>query len=176
MKQHNLWAPWRIDYLKSLEENHSSSEPKGCFLCEYWTNPHHDEKNLVLWRTSLCLVVFNRFPYTGGHLLIAPSAHVGDLHQLDEATLLQMLLLARQAQKALTQAIKPHGFNLGININHCAGAGLPDHIHMHLVPRWEGDTNFMSVTAQVRLISQSLEDLYHQLKEISQKLNLPDLS
>ena len=117
MKNRNLWAPWRTAYLQSLEETSSSSRPRSCFLCEYWNHPELDEKNLVLWRTSRCLVVFNRFPYTGGHLLIAPAQHARDLDQLDENTLLQMLLLARQAQKALTAALKPQGFNLGININ-----------------------------------------------------------
>jgi ATP adenylyltransferase len=175
MKHNNLWAPWRTEYLKSLVAENPDDESPGCFLCAYWNDPTHDEKNLVLWRTRLCQVVFNRFPYTGGHLLIAPAAHVGDLNQLDEAALLEMMLLARQAQTVIQEAIKPEGFNLGINMNQCAGAGLPDHVHMHLVPRWVGDTNFMAVTGQIRIISQGLDELYQQFKEISQKLNLPQV-
>lgn len=169
MDNDNLWAPWRIAYLKSLEEE----EPGGCFLCTYWNKPDHDKKNLVLWRTRRCLVVFNRFPYTGGHLLVAPAAHVPDLADLDNDTMLDMMLLTRDAQKVLTETIKPQGFNIGINISRCAGAGLPGHVHLHLVPRWDGDTNFITTVGRVRVISQALEELYDQLAEISRRLQLP---
>ena len=172
MKNKNLWAPWRIEYLQSLDPSESTENP-SCFLCNYWNDPASDEKNLVLWRTQKCLVLFNRFPYTGGHLLIAPAAHQPDLHNLDDDTILEMMKLARDAQTALTHTIKPHGYNIGININRCAGAGLPDHVHLHLVPRWDGDTNFMAVTGQVRVISQALDDLYKQLKQTSKNLHLP---
>ena len=180
MENKNLWAPWRIEYLKSLDPNQSEKEQQadggkgeGCFLCRYWKAPEEDQANLVLWRTRLCLAVFNRFPYTAGHLLIAPAKHVGDLHSLDQDDLLEMMLLTRDAQTALTEIIRPHGFNIGININRCAGAGLPDHVHLHLVPRWKGDTNFMAVTGNVRLVSQALEELYKEMTEISQRLHLP---
>ena len=175
MQNVNVWAPWRIQYLKSLDPD-ENPEPKGCFLCDYWAHPEEDQENLVLWRTQLCLVVFNRFPYTGGHLLIAPAAHTAGLHELDEPTMLEMMTLTRDAQEVLTAAIKPQGFNVGININRCAGAGLPDHIHMHLVPRWDGDTNFMAVNAHVRVISQALDDLYQQLRQESASLNLPTVN
>lgn len=175
MKYNNLWAPWRMEYLKSLDPEGSSPESGACFLCRYWEHPADDDKQLVLWRSERCLVLFNRFPYTGGHLLIAPAAHVGDLHGLDEATLLEMMCLARQAQTVLQHAIKPHGFNVGVNIGRCAGAGLPDHVHMHLVPRWEGDTNSLSTIGNVRLISQSLDELYGQLVQLSRELDLPKL-
>ena len=111
------------------------------------------------------MVVMNRFPYSAGHLLIAPVAHVPELDNLDKDTMLEIFLLAGNAQQALTKVIRPHGFNIGINIGRCAGAGLPEHIHMHLVPRWDGDTNFMTVNAQTRVISQSLDELYIQLKK-----------
>jgi len=122
------------------------------------------------------MVLFNRFPYTGGHLLIAPAAHVATMNELDEKTILEMMLLTRDAQKALDHTIKPHGYNVGMNINRCAGAGLPDHIHLHLVPRWDGDTNFMAVTGHARVISQALEELYEQLTQTSQSLGLPQIS
>ncbi|KPK77894.1 MAG: hypothetical protein AMJ79_01720 [Phycisphaerae bacterium SM23_30] len=182
MKNKNLWAPWRMEYLKALGLKHAQKEqpsdpdkPDECFFCNYWRTPDQDQTNLVLWRTRRSLVVFNRFPYTAGHLLLAPARHVGDLLNLDEKSLLEMMLLARDAQKALTEAIKPHGFNLGININRCAGAGLPEHVHLHLVPRWTGDNNFMPVIGHVRLISQVLDELYRQLTEISQRLRLPSV-
>ena len=178
MKNNNLWAPWRIEYLKSFTKEDGSLADdapwhKNCFLCDYWKTPDQDRKNLVLWRTENCLVLFNRFPYTGGHLLIAPQDHVANLEALSKKTILDMMLLSCDAQKVLSEAIHPHGYNIGININRCAGAGLPDHVHLHLVPRWDGDTNFMSTISDVRLVSQSLEDLYDHLIKISKKLNLP---
>lgn len=106
-------------------------------------------------------------------MLIAPNQHVAEMDKLDSDTMLEMMTLACDLQKILTQAIHPQGFNIGINVNRCAGAGLPDHIHMHIVPRWEGDTNFMAVTGQVRVVSQALEDLYEQLAQLSTKLQLP---
>ena len=175
MQNANVWAPWRIQYLKSLDtEEHADS--KDCFLCDYWSHRENDQENLVLWRTQLCLVVVNRFPYTGGHMLIAPALHTANLDQLDQPTMLEMMTLARDAQTVLSAAIKPQGFNVGININRCAGAGLPDHVHMHLVPRWDGDTNFMAVNAHVRVISQALDDLYEQLRQESATLNLPTVN
>ena len=174
MDNDNIWAPWRIAYLKSLEaEESGQKESEGCFLCNYWNDPESDKKNLVLWRTQHCLVIFNRFPYTGGQLLIAPSEHIADLHGLDNDTMLEMMLLTRDAQKVICTAIKPQGFNIGINISRCAGAGLPGHVHLHLVPRWDGDTNFMATVGHVRVISQALDELYDQLTEISQNLHLP---
>ncbi len=172
MKNNNIWAPWRMEYLRTLEDD-PSGRPDGCFLCHYWSRPEEDKKNLVLWRTERCMVLFNRFPYTGGHMLVAPSGHVSSLHDLDDETMLEMMSLARDIQTALTETIQPQGFNVGININHCAGAGLPGHLHLHVVPRWEGDTNFMAVMGQVRVISQGLEDLYRELSAASEKLNLP---
>jgi len=178
MLNNNLWAPWRIEYLKSFSKEQGSLADdapwtKKCFLCEYWQHPDQDKENLVLWRTPRALVLFNRFPYTAGHLLICPPDHVPTLEALNSDILLEFMLLTRDAQKVLDQAIHPHGYNIGINIGRCAGAGLPDHVHLHLVPRWNGDTNFMSTTGNARLISQSLEELYEQLTEISQQLNLP---
>jgi len=182
MENDNLWAPWRIEYLKSLGEKEAQktdaagdAEGESCFLCRYRGEPEHDKTNLVLWRGRRCLVVLNRFPYTAGHLLIAPVEHVGTMQDLDHETMLEMMVLTRDAQQVLTAAIHPHGYNVGININRCAGAGLPDHIHMHLVPRWTGDTNFMDVTGGVRVISQALGELYDQLREISRRLKLPSV-
>lgn len=173
----NLWAPWRYEYLKSFSEQEEAGEEaqwqKTCFLCHHWANPEQDKENLVLWRTEGCMLLFNRFPYTGGHLLIAPKEHVPSLEEMDDGTLLDMMHLCRDAQRLLSEVIHPHGFNIGININRCAGAGLPDHVHLHIVPRWDGDTNFMSTVGNARVISQSLEELYALLQETSEKLGLP---
>lgn len=174
MNHSNLWAPWRIEYLKSLEKPAPVAEEEpGCFLCRYWNDPQRDKDNLVLWRTHRSMVLLNRFPYTGGHLLIAPADHAPSLDNLTHDALLELMLLTRDAQKVLIDTIKPHGFNVGMNIHRCAGAGLPDHIHLHIVPRWEGDTNFMSVCGDVRVISQGLESLYQELIQAGKKLNLP---
>ncbi|MDD4890935.1 MAG: HIT domain-containing protein [Phycisphaerae bacterium] len=164
----NLWAPWRLDYIRELDTHRN-----GCFLCDYWADPASDEKNLVLWRTERSLVVLNRFPYTNGHLLIAPARHVGQLHGLNDAELHELLALARDAQLTLAAAFNAQGFNTGANFGHCAGAGLPDHLHFHVVPRWGGDTNYMAVLDDVRVIPQSLAAAYEQLKETGKKLGLP---
>jgi len=169
MGQENLWAPWRINYIQGLAEN------KGCFICRNLQKPQQDDENLVLWRTAKSIVVLNRFPYNNGHLLIAPARHIPDLEQADDEELLEMTKLVRDAQKALSLAIKPHGFNVGMNFGRCAGAGLPEHLHIHIVPRWDGDTNFMSVCSDTKVISQSLSELLNLLKQISKSHNLPAL-
>jgi ATP adenylyltransferase len=165
----NLWAPWRIKYVQGL------SSPGGCFICDYLKSPQNDKENLVLWRTEKAVVVLNRFPYNNGHLLIAPIRHIPDLEQADDDELLEMTRLIRETQKALSLSIKPHGFNIGMNFGRCAGAGLPEHMHIHIVPRWNGDTNFMSVCSETKVISQSLNELFEQLKKVSRENNLPSL-
>ncbi len=170
MERKNLWAPWRIEYIQDL-----NNEGNGCFLCHDVANPQEDDKNLVLWRTTNFIAVFNRFPYNNGHLLIAPTRHIADLDEATDEELLELIKAVREAKKALSLAIKPHGFNVGINFGRCAGAGLPGHLHIHIVPRWDGDTNFMHVCSDTDVISQSLTELFNQLKEISKKQNLPGL-
>jgi ATP adenylyltransferase len=173
MENKNIWAPWRTAYLENLDKNDSSGKPAPCFLCRYWEQPDQDVHNLVVWRTGNAMALLNRYPYTGGHLLIAPRVHAPDLAGLEESTLLSIMRLARDAQRLLAEILKPHGFNLGVNIGRCAGAGLPDHVHMHLVPRWSGDTNFMDVVGEIRVISLDLNDLYQKMAAVSKSLNLP---
>ena len=170
MKRKILWAPWRIKYIQGLAKKNN-----GCFLCHDVKTPEEDAENFVLWRTEHCLVVFNRFPYNNGHLLVAPKRHVPSLSELTEAEMLETFKLVSKCQQALEKTISPHGFNVGINIGRCAGAGLPDHIHVHIVPRWDGDTNFMHVCSDTDVISQGMTELYEQLKQISRDNNLPGL-
>jgi len=170
-RKRNLWAPWRIEYIAELSE--AAGE---CFLCRYSDDAANDRRNLVLWRGRHCFVVMNRFPYTGGHCLIAPLRHVGELDALDDATLLELMSMLRDGQKALARAMNAEGFNIGLNIGRCAGAGLPGHLHLHLVPRWGGDTNFMHVLGDVRVIPQSLEALYDAIKQSADELKLPGLA
>jgi ATP adenylyltransferase len=166
-RKSNIWAPWRMEYINGL------SDEGGCFLCRYRDEPAKDAENLVLWRGSRCFAVLNRFPYTGGHSMVAPLDHVPGLGDLDDATMLEMMGMLRDLQQALEHTVHAQGFNVGINIGRCAGAGLPGHLHLHIVPRWNGDTNFMAVFGDVRVIPQSLESLYAALRKSSAELNLP---
>jgi ATP adenylyltransferase len=165
----NIWAPWREEYIRQLDR----AEGPECFLCRYRDRPEDDERNHVLWRTPRSMVVFNRYPYTNGHLLIAIAAHKAGLSDLDDGEALELMRLLADAQSVLCRTIHPQGFNVGLNVGHCAGAGLPDHLHLHLVPRWSGDTNFMTVMSDVRVILQSLDALYARLREASAEMGLP---
>ncbi|UCG48970.1 MAG: HIT domain-containing protein [Phycisphaerales bacterium] len=169
MERKNLWAPWRLEYVQGLDQG------GGCFICENRERPEDDEKNLVLWRTALSLVILNRFPYNNGHLLIAPARHIAGLEEASEEELAELIKLVRESQEALVRAIKPHGFNVGMNFGRCAGAGLPGHLHVHVVPRWSGDTNFMSVCSDTAVISQGLAELLGKLRQVSEEHNLPGL-
>jgi ATP adenylyltransferase len=162
LKRKNLWAPWRVKYIQGL------SQESNCFLCDYYSTPQKDK-----WRTKHAFVVFNKFPYNNGHLLIAPIRHIASLDNASDDELLCLMGLVRDCQKALSLIIKPHGFNVGMNFGRCAGAGLPDHLHIHVVPRWNGDTNYMHVCSDTDVISQGLTDLYDELIEVSQSENLP---
>lgn len=157
-----------MEYIDELNEG-----PGGCFLCRYASAPADDEKNLVLWRGKKCFAVLNRFPYTGGHSLVAPYAHVPDLADLDEPTLVEIMSMLRDMQAILRHALRADGFNIGMNIGRCSGAGLPGHLHVHIVPRWNGDTNFMPVFGGVRVIPQALNVLWKQIRDAASELGLP---
>lgn len=165
----NLWAPWRMDYIRSLAED---SPAQDCFLCDYAAHPEMDRENHVLCRTARAIVLMNRYPYTNGHLMIAPIEHLPDLHALDSETLVEQTTLTRDWVRAVTETVRCHGFNVGINFGRCAGAGLPGHLHTHLVPRWSGDTNFMATTANTRVIPQDLDELYDSLIRKARELGL----
>lgn len=159
-----------MEYIDSL-----SGKDQGCFLCRYRDDAENDAENLLLWRGRRSFVVLNRFPYTGGHSLIAPNKHVGDIADLDDETLLEMVHLLRDLKRTMDKALGADGYNVGINIGRCAGAGLPGHLHVHVVPRWGGDTNFMPVFGGVRVIPQTLGELYKQLQAAADELGLPEL-
>jgi ATP adenylyltransferase len=182
-KLNNLWAPWRMNYILGLDSGKKTkqkndaeeSENEECFICKNLSHPQDDDENLVLWRTKHSIVILNRYPYNNGHLLIAPAKHLSELDQLDDEELLDMMKLIRETKKALSLAVKPQGFNVGMNFSRCAGAGLPGHMHIHVVPRWNGDTNFMSICADTKVISQSLTELFELLKKVSSENKLPCL-
>jgi len=165
----NLWAPWRMDYIRSLADEANGD---GCFLCRYWAQPDRDRENHVVWRTAGAFVVMNRFPYTNGHLMIAHAAHKGDPTDLGVDELTEMTAAIRDAVAVLKRTISPQGFNIGYNIGRCAGAGLPNHLHAHVVPRWSGDTNFMAVLGDKRVIPDSLDALWAELTKAAARLGL----
>ena len=152
-----IWAPWRMEYIVN-------SRKQGCFLCDI-IKAKKDGQNLVLARGKLSFLLLNRYPYNNGHLMIAPYRHVDSLESLNAGEMDEMMEMASTACKALRKSLHPDGFNLGLNIGKAAGAGLKDHIHLHIVPRWEGDTNFMPVLGEVKIIPQPLDELWRQLKK-----------
>jgi ATP adenylyltransferase len=156
-----LWAPWRLSYVAAAK---APAPHDGCFICQGLAEDN-DRRNLVALRTSLSVVVLNRFPYNNGHLLVAPAAHKGRLDELDAAELLETMQTLGRMVRALDGLMHPDGYNIGLNLGHAAGAGLPGHLHWHIVPRWHGDTNFMPVLADTKVIVQSLDALYDLLRE-----------
>jgi ATP adenylyltransferase len=162
MPHEQLWAPWRLAFIKG--EKDDPPEPPGCFLCRY-RDEDRDAENFVVARGADSLVVLNRYPYNNGHLLVAPRGHVARLEDLDEAVLLDTCRQLQRMTATLTKLLNPQGFNVGLNQGHVAGAGLPGHMHWHIVPRWDGDTNFMPVLGDTKVIPQSLEALYRLLRD-----------
>lgn len=146
-----LWAPWRMDYIR-----HPKTE--GCFLCANFRSSE-DRANLVLHRGATCGIVMNRFPYNNGHLMIAPYRHIADTAAMTDEERLDTMRLTDLAIAALRKVARPDGFNLGVNLGRVAGAGLETHLHLHIVPRWSGDTNFMPVTGHTKIIPQALEEM-----------------
>ena len=154
MKQ--LWAPWRMEYIR----NHTN---EGCFICHAFSKTD-DHENLVVKRGKTCAVMLNRYPYSNGHLMVAPYRHLADLEAMTAEEQAEMFQLTAWCTARLTEIMKPEGFNIGINLGKAAGAGLKDHIHLHVVPRWVGDTNFMPVFADTRVIPQSLGEVWSLLQ------------
>ncbi len=147
-----LWAPWRMQYI-------GGDKPDGCVFCAKLASTN-DAENYVLYRGERAALMLNLYPYTNGHILVVPYAHVGDFVALDGETAAEMMRLTQLAVHLLKRACNADGFNIGMNLGESAGAGIQDHVHIHVVPRWENDTNFMPVIADVRVIPQSLDDTY----------------
>jgi ATP adenylyltransferase len=155
----NLWAPWRMAFITP-----KTPLPPGCIFC---TQPaaQKDDEYHIIYRGERCFMMLNLYPYNNGHLMIAPYEHVGELEKLDPATLTELMAQAQFAIKALRYAMNPDGFNMGFNQGKVAGAGFAEHIHFHIVPRWQGDTNFMPVLADIKVIPEHLDNVYRQLKD-----------
>lgn len=173
MTHANLWAPWREQYLRQLERDDQESDSAGCFLCEAAACTPGSEaakQRHVLKRCDDGLLLLNRYPYTNGHLLVTCNDHIDELTGLSPLQRVGLMELTVLAQRLLQAAINPQGFNIGINVGRCAGAGVPGHLHVHVVPRWSGDTNFMEVFAQVRVVPQALDASHIHLTETLKKL------
>lgn len=153
-----LWAPWRMEYIQGNKSG-------GCFLCDI-VNSGDDRGQLVLQRGCLCILLMNRYPYNNGHLMVAPARHVDTLEAMKRDELVEMIGMTSSACAILRKAVHADGFNVGLNLGSAAGAGLKDHVHMHIVPRWDGDTNFMPVIADTKIIPQSLLDLWNELRAL----------
>lgn len=155
-----LWAPWRMTYIERPEGEGDSGD-----IFVDLPAQGDDRANLILWRGTTAFVMMNAYPYTNGHLLVAPYRQVADLERLTDAELLEINQLLARSVRCIKRAYAPDGFNIGVNIGKAAGAGIPVHIHWHVVPRWNGDTNFMSTVGNVRVLPQSMEDSYDRLIE-----------
>jgi len=155
-----LWAPWRMSYI----EKSSSGKPDGDIFLQLPAE-QDDTKNLILYRGNHAFVMMNAYPYTNGHLLVAPYRQIADIELLNDAELLELNQLVAKAIRWLKTCFRPDGFNVGINLGRAAGAGIPVHIHWHVVPRWGGDTNFMTTVGNVRVMPQSLQDGYLKIRE-----------
>lgn len=152
-----IWSPWRMKYV----ENHKKEE--GCIFCNALARPNNEE-NLIIKRGKLAFVILNLYPYTSGHIMVAPMAHRPSLEFLDPDSRAEMVELVSQSIVVIKQIYRPHAFNVGANIGEAAGAGEPDHVHLHIVPRWTGDANFMSTLGETRVLPEALTDTYKRIK------------
>lgn len=166
MNQGILWAPWRHSYIMKNVRGRSRTVPKDrkCFLCEAW-HSRADTRNHVLVRTGATLAILNRYPYNNGHIMIAPGRHIEDITRLSARESREMFENMQMIITALKKAMNPHGFNIGMNLGLVSGAG-EKHVHLHVVPRWFGDTNFMPICASTKVISQSLREVYTALRKV----------
>ncbi len=158
----HLWSPWRMTYI----ENHDKEE--GCVFCNAQAKEDSAE-NLIAFRGEHAFVILNRYPYTSGHLMVIPFLHKPNLEELDSATRAEMIELTSRCTTALKNIYNPQGFNVGANIGEAAGAGVKEHVHIHIVPRWKGDTNFMSTVGETRVLPEELESTYNRVKSEFEK-------
>ena len=160
----HLWSPWRLAYITG------EASSKGCVFCNALTDKEADP--LILFRGRSCFVILNLFPYNNGHLMIVPNRHIGTLASATSEELTELVELTRRAEIILTEAYAPHGMNMGINLGKPAGAGILDHLHLHVVPRWNGDTNFMTVVGRTRVLAEELPQTAAKLRPLFEKIDI----
>jgi ATP adenylyltransferase len=156
-----MWAPWRVEYIRS-------EKAKGCIFCQK-PEENKDRQNYILFRGKTSFVILNSYPYNPGHLMVAPFRHLATLDELTDEELFEHFDLVRRSARAIREVYKPEGFNMGINLGRVAGAGVEGHVHTHVVPRWNGDTNFMPVLSDTKVLPEALASTYAQLKRILNK-------
>lgn len=160
-----LWAPWRMEFVGK------GDKPDGCLFCRVWEQDGEDEANLVLCRRERALLMLNAYPYNAGHLMAAPTRHTADFASLNGEEMAAVMGLVQTAIRALEEVYKPQGFNVGLNLGSAAGAGIADHLHVHIVPRWVGDTNFMHAVGDLRVLPESLEATYRRVRDALREAN-----
>jgi ATP adenylyltransferase len=157
-----LWSPWRHAYIAA---SGADTPEVGCIFCEVQKHPENDDKNFVLHRATHNFVILNLYPYISGHLMIVPNDHLGEFDSAPKETTDEMFDLAKRCQAALREVYRPQGFNIGMNLGRAAGAGIAEHIHMHIMPRWVGDTNFITTVGETRVLPEDLPTTYLKLRE-----------
>lgn len=157
-----LWSPWRSAYIDSFSEH--APGHAGCIFCDY-PLADRDDENLVLFRGEYAFVIMNLFPYNSGHLMVVPYVHTKELEDLTPAASAEIISLLAKSKKVLSDTLSAQGFNIGVNLGKVAGAGIDDHIHFHIVPRWNGDTNFMPVFADIKVVPEEIRKTYQKLKK-----------
>jgi len=153
-----LWTPWRYQYVTKVDA------PLGCIFCEAAADPAEDKEHLVVYRATRNLILLNRFPYTSGHVMVVPFEHAATLEDLPDETLVELIRLARLAEMQLRSEYRPDGLNLGFNIGRSAGAGIAGHVHLHALPRWTGDTSFMTSVGETRVLPEDLDTTWDRLR------------
>lgn len=158
-----LWAPWRLEYIVSVDK-----EKDGCIFCDL-PKEDSDKKNLIVYRDEYCFIILNKYPYNNAHVMVVPYEHKSDLLELSDNILLNTQQVTKKVVKVIKELMNPHGFNIGINIGRPAGAGIDEHLHYHIVPRWNGDTNCMPVLANTKVISEALDQTWEKLHKALNK-------
>lgn len=169
-----MWSPWRSQYIDSFKGKDGNTKRKKRSLFTQAWRSRDDDRNLIVWRGELCFVIMNRYPYNSGHLMIVPYRQTGDFQDLTTDELGEMMHTVQRAIRALNATMHPHGFNFGANVGRVSGAGVDDHIHFHLVPRWNGDTNFMPVLADTKVISEDMRKTLKKLQKAFLALSVED--
>ena len=158
-----LWAPWRIEYIKQVK-------PSGCIFCTKPTEKK-DKENFIIHRGKMSYIIMNFYPYNNGHLMVVPYRHTSDLSELNPEERIEMMNLLVLCKEALNITMAPHGYNIGMNLGEVAGAGVKDHLHFHIVPRWNGDTNFMPICGHTKVVSEGLTETWHKLQQALRQIS-----
>ena len=154
-----MWAPWRLEYIQNADKNKDR-----CIFCDK-PKQKNDKDNLIVHKDEHCFIILNKYPYNNGHLMVVPYEHKSDILDLSDAVLLNIQNVIQKAIRALKKTMEPHGFNIGVNMGRPAGAGIADHIHYHIVPRWNGDTNYMPILSDTKVVSEALDQTWEKLSK-----------